>query len=71
MDRNIGAFFGIDVPNVAPFTFDVKQVFNAPYVIKGFDTLKKASLDQLNRAKNSMLNITQLLEIKVKLQFSK
>jgi len=63
------SFFGIDVPNVAPFTFDVKQVFNAPYVIKGFDTLKKTSLDQLKRAKNSMLNITQLLEIKVSYNF--
>ena len=30
------SYFGIDVPVTGPFTFDVTQVFNAPFIISGY-----------------------------------
>ena len=49
-------YFGIDVPIVAPFSFDVTQVFTAPYAINAYANVIDNTA-AITRAKNSRLDI--------------
>lgn len=52
------SYFGIDVPVTGPFTFDVTQVFNAPYIISGYSHVV-ADAGKLMLAQNSGLKLDQ------------
>ena len=65
---HVWSYFGIDVPVVGPFTFDVRKVFSAPYVITGYSSVSKNTA-AIERAKNSYLNLTQILSITVGFNF--
>ncbi len=65
---HVWSYFGIDIPVVAPFTIDVLQVFNAPYIISGYhNVVEKAGA--LTLAKNSGLNITQSMGFNIGFRF--
>ncbi|OLS22942.1 MAG: hypothetical protein HeimC2_17860 [Candidatus Heimdallarchaeota archaeon LC_2] len=53
---HIWTYFGIDIPKVAPFTFDVTQVFTAPYGITAYaNVIDNAAA--ITRAQNARLDI--------------
>jgi len=62
------SYFGIDVPEVGPFTFDVTQVFSVPFVLTGYKTVSQDTT-AIERAKNSFLNVSQSLEIFINYNF--
>jgi len=62
------SYFGIDIPEVGPFTFDVTQVFSAPHVITGYSTVSKDTA-AVERARNSYLNVTQSLDVTIGYNF--
>jgi len=63
----IWSAIGIDVPIIAPFTFDVKQVFNAPYIISGYSNVVEAA-GEMTKARNSRFSFYQ--EITVGMDYS-
>jgi hypothetical protein len=65
----VWSYFGIDVPVVGPFTFDVKQVFKAPFVISSYSTVV-SDTTAIQRAKDTYLNVTQSLDITVGFNFA-
>jgi len=62
------SYVGIDIPEVGPFTFDVTQLFKAPYVITGYSSVSKDTA-AIDRARNSYLNMTQSLDITIGYNF--
>ena len=60
--------FGIDVPKVAPFSHDVTQLFNAPYIISTYSSIAQ-SAGALSRAKNENIIIQQKLRLGVNFNY--
>lgn len=62
------SYFGIDVPVTGPFTFDVTQVFDAPYIISGYSNVV-ADVGRLTLAQNSGLKIDHTFNLWGELSF--
>ncbi|MCE7734796.1 MAG: hypothetical protein GPJ54_07975 [Candidatus Heimdallarchaeota archaeon] len=62
------SYVGIDIPITAPFTFDVTQVFTAPYLISSYEKIV-TDAGAITKAKDSKLKITSQLDIGVTLGF--
>ncbi|MCE7735479.1 MAG: hypothetical protein GPJ54_11415 [Candidatus Heimdallarchaeota archaeon] len=62
------SYFGIDVPVTGPFTFDVTQVFDAPYIISGYSNVV-ADVGRLTIAQNSGLKIDHSFNLWGELSF--
>ncbi len=65
---HVWSFFGIDVPIIAPFTHDVMQIFQEPFVISAYSNVVEDA-GALTVAQNSGMNFTQSMDLSIGFAF--